>query len=75
VTELKPAWIPLLIDSGRISDTDRQEIETQVANWEGAVSPSRLWLYILVLIVAVVLAYFVFKKKKTPPPAAEAPKQ
>lgn len=68
ITQLKPAWMPLLVDSGKISDSDRQEIETQVANWGSAVSPSRLWLYILVIVVVAALAYFVFRKKKTPPP-------
>jgi hypothetical protein len=73
VTQLKPAWIPLLVDSGRISDSDKQEIESQVANWGSAVSPSRIWLYVLLIVVVLVIAYFLFRKK-TPPPAAPAPK-
>jgi hypothetical protein len=73
VTQLKPAWIPLLVDSGRISDSDRQEIESQVASWGGAVSPSRMWLYLLLIVVVLVIAYFLFRKK-SPPPAPLAPK-
>ncbi len=73
VTHLKPTWIPLLVDSGRITDSDRQEIESQVANWGSAVSPSRLWLYILVIVVVLVVAFFMFRKK-TPPAAAPTPK-
>jgi len=73
VMQLKPAWIPLLVDSGKISDSDRQEIETQVSNWESAVSPSRVWLYVLVIIVLLVLAYVFFRKKKSPPPVSQAP--
>ena len=68
IPQLKPAWIPLLVDSGKITDSDRQEIETQVANWGSAVSPSRVWLYVLVIVVVLVLAYFLFRKKKSPPP-------
>jgi hypothetical protein len=73
VTQLKPTWIPLLVDSGKISDSDRQEIESKVANWGGAVSPSRMWLYLLVMVVVLVIAYFLFRKK-SPPPAPLAPK-
>lgn len=73
VTQLKPAWIPLLVDSGKISDSDRQEIETQVANWGSAVSPSRAWLYVLLIAVVLVVAYFLFRKKKSPPPAPQPP--
>ncbi|HEY6952619.1 MAG TPA: hypothetical protein VI758_09430 [Bacteroidota bacterium] len=73
VTELKPAWIPLLVDSGRISDADRQEIESQVDHWGSAVSPSRLWIYLLILVVVLVTAYVMFRRK-TPPAVAEAPK-
>jgi len=72
-TQLKPSWMPLLVDSGKISDSDRQAIEEDVANWGNAVSPSRLWLYILVIVVVLVVAYFLFRKK-TPPPAPQAPK-
>jgi len=73
VPQLKPAWIPLLIDSGKISDSDRQELEAQIANWGSAVSPSRMWLYVLVIVVAIAIGYFLFRKKKTPP-RPEAPK-
>jgi len=73
VTQLKPAWIPLLVDSGRISDSDRQEIETQVASWGSAVGPSRIWLYVLIIVVVLVVAFFMFRKK-TPPAASQTPK-
>jgi hypothetical protein len=72
--QLKPSWIPLLVDSGKISDADRKEIETDVANWGNAVSPSRIWIYILILAVLLVAAYFFFFfRKKTPaqPPPAQ----
>jgi len=72
VTQLKPAWIPLLVDSGRITDSDRQDIEKQVADWGSAVSPSHAWLYILLIVVVLVVAYFLFRKKKTPPPPPAA---
>jgi len=72
-TQLKPAWIPLLVDSGRISDSDRQEIESQIANWGSAVSPSRMWLYIVIIVVVLVVAFFMFRKK-TPPAMPQAPK-
>jgi hypothetical protein len=70
--QLKPAWMPLLVDSGKISDADRKEIESDVANWGSAVSPSRVWIYVLILIVLLVAAYFLFMRKKAPsvPPAA-----
>jgi hypothetical protein len=74
VTQLKPAWIPLLVDSGKISDSDRQEIESQVANWGSAVSPSRVWLYVLLIVVVLVVAYFLFRKKTPPPAVPPAPK-
>ena len=73
VTQLKPGWIPLLVDSGKISDSDRQEIEAQVANWGSAVSPSRIWLYVLIIVVVLVVAFFMFRKK-TPPLAPQTPK-
>ncbi len=70
--QLKPSWIPLLVDSGKISDADQKEIESGVANWASAVSPSRVWIYVLVVIVLLVAAYFLFMRKKKPaaPPAA-----
>jgi hypothetical protein len=73
ITQLKPAWIPLLVDSGKITDSDRQEIESQVASWGSAVSPSRMWLYLLIIAVVLVVAFFMFRKK-TPPAAPQTPK-
>lgn len=64
--ELEPAWMPLLVDSGKISETDKSEIEAEVNNWGSAVSPSRLWLYIIIILVVVVVAYFLFRKKSPP---------
>ncbi len=65
--ELEPTWMPLLVDSGKISEGDRKDIENQVNNWGGAVSPSRLWLWILIAVVVLVLAFFLFRKKSPPP--------
>lgn len=73
VLQLKPSWIPLLVDSGKISDADRQEIESGVANWGSAVSPSRVWIYVLLIVVLLVVGYFLFMRKKTPVPPAAAP--
>ncbi len=70
--QLKPAWMPLLVDSGKITDADRKEIESDVANWGSAVSPSRVWIYVLIVIVLLIAAYFLFMRKKKPaaPPVA-----
>jgi hypothetical protein len=65
--QLEPAWMPLLVDSGKISAADRTEIENQVSDWGSTVSPSRLWLWILLVLVVVVAAYFLLRKKSPPP--------
>jgi hypothetical protein len=65
-TELAPAWIPLLVDSARISDGDRKDIEGKVDEWGKAVHPPRMWIYIIIGVVVLFIAYVFIRRMQSP---------
>jgi len=64
--ELEPSWLPLLVESGKISDDQKKEFEAQVADWGNAVRPPRLWMFLVIAIVVLVSAYALYRKTKSP---------
>jgi hypothetical protein len=64
--ELELAWLPLLVESGKITDAQKKEVEAKFAEWGNAVHPPRMWIYLIVGLVVLVIAYVLFKKMQSP---------
>jgi hypothetical protein len=65
---LKPTWLPVLVESGKLTADQKNKIENAVDAWHSAVTPSSPLLYavIIVLLLAVVVGIAIrFRKKPT----------
>ncbi len=55
-TDLKPTWLPVLVESGKITADQKTEIENKFKSWQSAIAPVSPIVYIIIVIlVAIVL--------------------
>ena len=55
-TDLKPTWLPVLVESGKITADQKTEIENRFKSWQSAITPVSPIVYILIVIlIAIVL--------------------
>jgi len=73
--EVKPTWIPYLIDNKMITEAQRDSVDNKISEWKSEVYGGAFnWLYILIaaLIIVVVILLIIKRKPKTlPPPTQE----
>jgi len=67
---IKPIWMPYLIEEGKFTIEQKDEVETNIEKWVNELYPSKLWLYILIwfgivifLLPAILL--LIRKRKKS----------
>ena len=72
--ELQPTWIPILVESGKLTQDQKKEIEDLVKNWESVVTPTSPYVYLLLGIIILLLGWgiLVFMRKKPAEPAKES---
>ncbi len=66
-SEVKPNWVPYLIDNNMLSEAQKDTIENHITKWNAEVYPGGFnWMYliIIVLIVVIVILFFVRRKSK-----------
>ena len=55
-TDLKPLWLPVLVESGKITSDQKTEIENRFKSWQSAITPVSPIIYGLIIILfAIVL--------------------
>ena len=60
--DIKPAWIPYLLNNKLLTTTDDNKIEAKIAEWKNSVNQANYtWLYIILGIIAVIIIVFLFK--------------
>ncbi len=65
--EVKPNWVPYLINNKMLSEAQKNTIENNIAQWNAEVYPGGFnWIYliIIVLVVVIVILFFVRRKQK-----------
>jgi len=65
-TDLIPTWLPVLVESGKITTGQKAEIEKQFGLWHSAVTPVSPIVYGLVVILLAIVVWSLsryFKKK------------
>ena len=72
--DVRPNWIPLLVEKGELSDSLEKELESKINAWRKTVQPPQTIMYILIGLVLGLVAWFWYKRmqkgKAAPPPAA-----
>ena len=56
-TDLKPIWLPVLAESGKITADQKAEIEKQFDLWHSAVTPVSPIVYVLVVILIAIVIW------------------
>jgi hypothetical protein len=55
-TDLKPTWLPMLMETGKITAVQKSEIEKQFGFWQSAVTPVSPIIYgCVIILLAIVL--------------------
>jgi hypothetical protein len=65
-TDLNPTWLPVLVESGKITPAQKAEIEKQFGLWHGSVTPVSPIVYGFVIILLAIVAWSLsryFKRK------------
>ena len=57
--DLGVSWLPALAEVGKISETQKKDIDAKVEQWRSAVSPGVSWLTYVLILLAVALAVMV----------------
>ncbi|RPI01468.1 MAG: hypothetical protein EHM64_15660 [Ignavibacteriae bacterium] len=69
-TDINPVWLPVLVESGKITASQKMEIEKQFDLWHSAVTPVSPYLYGLIALVIVIVLWSVTRSlRKKPRPA------
>jgi len=63
---IEPTWLPVLLESGKLTEDQVDKIENAVDNWESAVSPISPVVYvgIAIVIIAIVIGLAMRFRKK-----------
>jgi endonuclease III len=67
-SNLKPTWLPVLVESGKLTVDQKNKIEGAVDSWQSAVTPSSPLVYavIIIVILTIILGLAMrFRKKPT----------
>jgi hypothetical protein len=62
---VKPKWVPYLMNNNMLTDAQKDTIESNIAKWKSTAYPSNLlWLYILIGVIIVVVIIFLASRKR-----------
>lgn len=73
-TELQTNWLPILVESGKLTQEQDKEIKELVNDWESSITPTPIIVYIVLGLFAVALLsgiVIAMRKKPSNPPAQE----
>jgi len=56
-TDLKPVWLPVLVESGKITADQKAAIEKQFELWQSAITPVSPIVYVLVVIIIAIVIW------------------
>jgi hypothetical protein len=56
-TDLQPAWLPVLVGSGKITANQKAEIEKRVEAWHSSVTPVPPIVYVVVVILILMVLW------------------
>jgi len=80
--QVKPNWVPILIENNLLTEAQKDTIETRFAQWKEKVDPGGFagyWIYIAIAAAAIVLVLiafmFISRNKKNRTVAEIAPKE
>jgi hypothetical protein len=67
-SNLKPIWLPVLVESGKLTVDQKNKIEEAVDSWHSAVTPSSPIIYVVIIIFILIIILGLamrFRKKPT----------
>lgn len=63
--DLSTNWLPALVESGRITEAQKKDIDDKVDTWRSSVSPGASWIiYVLILVVILIVVAVVIRLRK-----------
>jgi hypothetical protein len=66
LTDLNATWLPALAELGKISETQKKDIESKYEKWHAAVTPGATWrTYVLIVLGTLLVAFigiWIFRK-------------
>ena len=56
-TDLDPIWMPVLVESGKLTAEQKTEIENRYMSWQNAIAPVSPIVYVLIVIIIVIVLW------------------
>lgn len=70
-TDVKPVWLPVLIENGKISADQKTEIENKFNSWQSSVTPVSPIIYGLVIILIAIVFWSLSRYVRKKPGASQ----
>jgi hypothetical protein len=62
---IKPTWVPYLIENNMLTEAQKDTIEANISNWKDVISPGMSFLiYIAIAIILIIIVVLVVAKRK-----------
>jgi hypothetical protein len=64
-TELEPTWLPILVESGKLTGDQKKEIEDLFMTWQSAITPTSPFVYIIlgIFLLAMIWGIVIYRRK------------
>lgn len=73
--QIRPAWLPSMLEEGKLTEEQSDALEDKIDEWEGIVSPQLTVVYIAIgVVMLVVVVYLVRRYSKTQQAGGAEPK-
>ncbi len=70
---IKPTWVPYLIDNNMLTEAQKDTIEANIAKWKDVASPGGSYmLYIVIALLVIIIIVILFVRRKPKKPIFEA---
>jgi hypothetical protein len=66
-TDLKPLWLPVLVESGKITADQKTEIENRFKSWQSALTPVSPIVYGLIVVLLVIVFWSLSRYSRKKP--------
>ena len=62
---IKPTWVPYLIDNNMLTEAQKDTIEANIAKWKDVAKPGVNWLiYVAIVVILIIIIVLVISKRK-----------
>jgi hypothetical protein len=63
---IEPVWMTYLVENKMLTDEEKNQMESKIAEWRHTLYPSYWWIYLIIAVVVIAGGVFMFLKGRKP---------